>query len=180
MIRMVYAILVGIVGAGIVHAVILLLLPNYSQRDAWSRLAAKTDFYQFSRVSSEGANSPAIHAVDPFFDAAACRFDLSEGVVHVHASGHVPFWSASVYNRRGQNIYSLNDRTATLGALDLVLVTPAQMIELRKDVPAEFQKSVFVEADVGKGIVAIRSFVPDETWKSAVSDYLDGARCELR
>jgi uncharacterized membrane protein len=176
--RLFYAILVGLVGAGVVHAVILLLLPNYSERDAWARLAAKADFYRFTRMSGEDA-APVIRGVDPFFDAVACRFDLSEGVVHVKAAGHVPFWSVSVYNRRGQNIYSLNDRAQTLGDLDLVLVTPAQMIELRKSVPGEFEKSVFVEADVGQGIVAVRSFVPDDTWKNTISDYLNHASCTL-
>jgi uncharacterized membrane protein len=54
------------------------------------------------------------------------------------------------------------------------------MIELRKSVPAEFEKSVFMEADVGQGIVAIRAFVPDETWKKTVADYLGHASCALR
>lgn len=179
MIRLLYAILVGIVGAGVVHAVVLLLLPHFSERDAWARLLDKADFYRFTRISGEGA-PPVIRAVDPFFDAVACRFDLSEGAVHVEAAGHVPFWSVSVYNRRGQNIYSLNDRAQTLGDLDLVLVTPAQMIELRKNVPKEFEKSIFVEADVGKGIVAVRSFVPDRTWKETIARYLDDAKCTLR
>jgi len=178
MTRLLYAILVGLVGAGVVHAIVLLLVPHYSERDAWAQLAANSDYYHFTRMSGEDA-PPIVRGVDPFFDAVACRFDLSEGVVHVKAAGHVPFWSVSVYNRRGQNIYSLNDRAQTLGDLDLVLVTPAQMIELRKSVPGEFEKSVFVEADVGQGIVAVRSFVPDDTWKNTISDYLNHASCTL-
>ena len=46
-----------------------------------------------------------------------------------------PFWSVSVYDRSGQNIYSFNDRTPPDGNLDFVVLTPAQMIELRKDLP---------------------------------------------
>ena len=179
MIRLLYAILVGLVGAGVVHVIILLILPHYSERDAWTRVAANADYYHFTRMSGEDAR-PVMRGVDPFFDTVACRFDLSEGVVHVKAAGHVPFWSVSVYDRHGQNIYSLNDRAQALGDLDLVLVTPAQMIELKKSVPKEFEKSVFMEADVGRGIVAIRSFVPDETWKKAVADYLNNASCALR
>lgn len=179
MTRLLYAVLVGLVGAGVAHIVILLLLPHYSEQDAWARLAAKDDFYAFTRISG-GGMQPVIGDVDPFFDAVGCRFDLSDGVVHVQAPGHVPFWSVSVYDSRGQNIYSLNDRAQVLGDLDLVLVTPAQMIELRKDVPKEFEKSVFVEADVDKGIVALRGFVPDDTWKPTIANYLDGASCTLR
>jgi len=38
--KLLYAVLLGLIGAGIVHIVILILLPLFSQRDAWSRLAA--------------------------------------------------------------------------------------------------------------------------------------------
>ena len=38
---------------------------------------------------------------------------LEEGVVRIDNAGKVPYWSASVYDRSGQNIYSFNDRTAT-------------------------------------------------------------------
>jgi uncharacterized membrane protein len=179
MTRLLYAVLVGVVGAGVVHAVVLLLLPHYTERDAWARLSARADFYTFTRISGENA-PPVIGAIDPFFDAVACRFDLSDGAVHVQATGRIPFWSVSVYNRRGQNIYSLNDRAQTLGDLDLVLVTPAQMLELKKNVPKEFEKSVFVEADVGRGIVAVRGFVPDQTWEKSIARYLGDAQCTLR
>ena len=45
MLRLLYALLVGIVGAGIVHIVVLLLVPSYSERDAWSRLSEMADLY---------------------------------------------------------------------------------------------------------------------------------------
>jgi uncharacterized membrane protein len=47
-------------------------------------------------------------------------------------------------------------------------------------VPAEFEKSIFIEADAGQGMVAIRSFVPDHTWDEAIADYLGHAQCALR
>jgi uncharacterized membrane protein len=36
MLRLFYILLIGIVGAGIVHIAVLLLLPQFSERDAWS------------------------------------------------------------------------------------------------------------------------------------------------
>lgn len=177
MARALYALLLSLVGAGIVHVVVLLWLPSLSERDAWSRLAAAGAPYEFVHV---GGNPPVIPALDPLFYAVACRFDLSDGVVHVHAPGKVLFWSVSVYDRRGQNIYSLTDRTAADRALDLVLATPAQMIELRKSVPADFSRSLFVETDVGRGIVLVRAFVPDPTFAPGVADHLGNAACESR
>ena len=81
------------------------------------------------------AVAPTVEAPDPFFRASACRFDLQDGPVRLKADGTVPFWSASIYDRGGQNVYNFNDRTAAGGELDFVVVTPAQMIEMRKDLP---------------------------------------------
>jgi uncharacterized membrane protein len=92
----------------------------------------------------------------------------------------VPFWSVSVYDRNGHNIYSFNDHGAPRGRLDAVVLTPGQMIEVRKDLPPEYQGSVFVEAPIAEGIVVVRSFVPDETWKPAVMRFLGHSSCTLR
>jgi uncharacterized membrane protein len=38
--RFAYALLIGVVGAGIVHIAVLFLLPYMTERDAWTRMAA--------------------------------------------------------------------------------------------------------------------------------------------
>ncbi len=38
---------------------------------------------------------------------------------------------------------------------------------------------MFVEAPIAEGIVVIRSFVPDDSWKPAISSYLDGVSCNV-
>ena len=55
------------------------------------------------------------------------------GALRVAAEGRLPFWSASVYDRRGRNVYSLSDRSSETGTLDFVVLSPEQMIEARKD-----------------------------------------------
>ena len=173
-----YSILLGLVGAGIVHIAVLLLVPTFTEQNAWSRLADSSDLYQVTRVDAGGTPIPMSGSIDPLFQAAACRFDLADGVLHVHAEGRVPFWSVSVYNRSGHTIFSFNDRTAASGALDIVVLTSAQMLDVRKGLTPEFESSVFVEAEVDQGIVVVRSFVPDATWSASVSDFLKGVDCE--
>lgn len=176
-IKLLYPAILGLVGAGIVHVAILLLLPVISEKDAWSRLANTADPYTMVPVSGDAGDRRILRLTDPFFEAAACRFDLSDGMTRIHAAGHVPFWSISVYDRNGRNIYSFNDRAVVRSDLDLLVLTPLQMVELRKDLPPEFASSVFVEADIGEGIVVIRSFVPDPSWKPTISAYVKGATC---
>lgn len=174
--RLVYALLVGLVGAGIVHIAILMMLPSFSARDAWSRLATLAEPYTPARLVAGG---PVIlQPADPQFAAVACRFDLEDGVAHIEAAGQLPFWSASIYDRHGQNVYSFSDRTSADGTLDFVVAAPLQMVELRKALPAELEKSVFVEAEIGEGIVVVRSFVPDPSFRQGVEEILDGLSCQ--
>jgi uncharacterized membrane protein len=179
MIRLAHALLLGLLGAGIVHIAVLFLVPQMSERDAWSRLALTSDLYRMTRIDPEAGGPAVAGSVDPLFRATACRFDLSEGVVRISAPGNVPFWSVSVYNRGGQNIYSFNDRTSATGLLDFAVLTPAQMIELRKELPEELQQAIFVEAPLDEGIVVIRTFVPDASWEEVVNRYLAGITCTL-
>ena len=55
---------------------------------------------------------------------------------------------------------------------------PAQMIEMRKQLPEEFVASIFVETTVEEGMVVIRSFVPDATWRPTVSTFLGALSCQ--
>lgn len=177
MLRFLYALLVGLVGAGIVHIAVLLMLPQYSQRDAWSSLAESADFYKAVRVDESDGTAAVVKAADPLFHAAACRIDLQQGPAHLRAPGNVPFWSASIYNRAGQNVYSFNDRATDHGVLDFVVLTPGQMIEVRKAVPPDYSKAIFVQVPLDEGIVLVRSFSPDPTWREATSEFLSRLSC---
>jgi uncharacterized membrane protein len=177
MLRLAYAVLLGVVGAGIVHIAVLLLLPTYTERDAWTRLAKAADLYAVVPADGTAGAQSVIEVPDPLFRAVACRFDLDDGPIRLKAQGSVPFWSASIYDRSGQNVYNFNDHTAAGAALDFIIVTPEQMIEMRKDLPPELESSIFVEADVGEGMVVIRSFMPEQSWNGIVSAYLKSISC---
>ncbi len=178
--RLFYALVAGLVGAGIVHIAILMLIPRYAQHDVWTQLGDLGADGRFVRIETahEGKTGTVIKAADPLFAIAACRFNLTNGLTHIKAPGTVPFWSVSIFDRKGENIYSFNDRNATDGQLDLTVASPVQMVELRKDLPAEFERSIFVETSVGEGVVVLRSFVPDRSWNRIVSDFVAGAKCQ--
>lgn len=177
MLRLVYAIVAGIVGAGIVHILVLLLLPDFSDRDPWIRLSGQTQLFAMARIDHTPGGDVIRRSADPQFYVGACRFDLSEGIAHIEAAGKVPFWSVSVYNRSGQNLYSFNDRSAAEGQLDFAVATPAQLIDIRKDLPEELASSIYVEADIVEGIALVRAFVPDESWAPRLADYMSGMTC---
>jgi uncharacterized membrane protein len=174
--RLLHAIILGLVGAGIVHIAVLLMVPSFSLRDTWSALAERSNYYTLVQLDQQGG-VPLIDSIDPLFQASACRFDLRDGVVRIVGEGNVPYWSISVYDRTGQNVFSLNDRSSSTGQPDFVVATAIQMIDLRNALPPEFDRSVFIEADVDEGIIVVRAFAPDESWRPTVSRFLQGFTC---
>ena len=176
MTKLIHALALGFIGAGIIHIVVLLLVPTYSQRDAWSVLSEQANFYRIVRLDPSQEAS-LIGSLDPLFDAVACRFDLRDGVMRLHGEGSASYWSISVYDRAGLNIFSLNDSSSPGEELDFVVATPAQMISLRNAMPQELDNAVFVQADIDEGIAAVRTFTPDPSWEPGISTWLRGISC---
>ena len=176
--RLLYLLLVGVVGAGMVHIASLFLIPHVSESDAWSRLATLAEPETFAIIEPGSPIAASMRVLDPRFMTAACRFSLRDGPVLLSGEGHPPFWSISIYNRHGENIFSLNDRIATDGILSIAVVTPLQMIELQNDMPTELSKSILAEADIDDGFVVLRAFVPDQSYKAGVRKFIAGAGCE--
>ncbi|MGB8819191.1 MAG: DUF1254 domain-containing protein [Rhizobiaceae bacterium] len=115
---------------------------------------------------------------DPNFVFGSCRIDLRNGPVGFTGGSSPGFWSLSVYNRQGANVFSINDRTMQGNNLDVVIATPQQLIELQKDLPAELANSVFAEADVGEGFVLLRAFVAEESLRAQSVDFIRSTACE--
>lgn len=170
-----------LVVAGIVHIAVVMLVPAQAKRDAFSRLNAFAPSWKFTRIA--GPNTPVrLPALDPRFGVVACPFDLSRAPLSVRAEGEVPFWSVSVYDRRGRSVYSFNDRSfaglATEGRLDIAVVTPVQRARLREAAPEAIDDAILVPVSAREGFVLMRAYAPDDTWWPAIDAFLKDAVCE--
>ena len=108
---------------------------------------------------------------------AVCRFSLEDGPVRINASLLDDFWSVAIFDRRGRNAYSLNDRSAASPQLDLTVITPVQMAQLRQDPPEALETSIVVEIPIDEGMALIRVFVADETMLPEARAALGTADC---
>lgn len=178
MLKLLHAILLGLFGAAVIHIAILFLLPTYSERDVWAAMAEEATPYAFVRLGEGNTNPLLAEEQNPFFETAACRFDLERGMVRLTSAERVPFWSFSVYDRDGFNVFNTNDRSATNHALDALVVNAAQLLDLRKGVPETLASSLIAQTDIEEGMIVIRVFVPDESWRIIVERFFEDLRCE--
>ena len=176
--RLLYISLIALVLGGIIHILVVLLIPSNSSKDAWATLANKGEPWSFSVIAAPGANTQGnLPLVDPSFGVAACRFDLSVAPLVVETEGKLPFWSVALFDRRGENIYSFNDRTAIGRRLYMIVVDPVQMARLRRNPPEDAERAVLIETELKEGFVMIRALQEDETQSAVVRRFLEKATC---
>jgi len=175
--RTILFIIGGILLGGIVHIAIIFLVPTYSTRDAWTAVGRFGDDNQFHILPRAEPGTEALPYLDPTMTYAVCRYSLNKGPVRMRASLPDTFWSLAVFDRRGRNIYSLNDRSAEDSTLDLVVATPVQQAEL-KQVPREsLESAIIIESAATNGFALLRVFVPDPTLAEPAATALRGAQC---
>ncbi|MGN6548277.1 MAG: DUF1254 domain-containing protein [Pararhizobium sp.] len=170
------AILAGLAGAVILHIVIILAIPQFTTGDAWSQVAKLGPAGRFHALSND-PDSEALANADPYLRSAICVYDVSSAPVRITAKGPLPFWSLAVFDRHSNELYSMNDRSAVERQVDVTLATPLQMIGLKRQKPADLQKSILVEVTKPDGYIVLRTIAEDQTFEAIARKFLAGASC---
>lgn len=167
----------GILLGGIIHIAIVLLVPYYAERDAWAKMGSFGRDGVFHTLPIPDAGAEPIAFLDPRMVQAVCRFTLANGPVRILADLPDEFWSVAVFDRRGRNVYSLNDRAAEGASLDVAILTPVQMALLRQNPPASLETAIVLELPIDSGFALIRAFVPDSSLLPGAVGSLNAADC---
>ncbi len=176
MFKIAFAILTGLIGAALLHLVIILSLPYFSERDAYTRVLAEGSRHVFHRLGDEPDRAGLVQD-DPFIELSVCAYNISQAPVRIYAQGDVPFWSLGIFDSAANEVFSINDRTSSGSVVDVVLATPAQLTLLRKALPEDIDEAILVETQQADGYIVLRTLVPKESFTSAATTFLSGAIC---
>ncbi len=163
--------------AGAIHICTILLVPMLARNDGWSRLAPVAAEGRFAELPVVGPGAVKVAGLDPLFVNAACRLRLGEAPAAIAVAARERFWSLALYDPTGTVIFSLNDRTAVEGRLEMLVVTPAQNAELRQGAPATGDQTVVVEARTEDVVALLRLFAPTSTAQAEARRILAAAEC---
>lgn len=176
MLKVLLTILTGLVGAGLLHLVIILSLPSFSERDAYSRVLGEGDPFEFHAIGSK-PDLAGLSKSDPFLETAVCAFDISEAPVRLTAAKGVPFWSFATFDTASNETFSINDRTAADRKLDVIVATPVQAVALRKATPPSALQPIIVETAQEQGYAVLRALAPQTSFRQGAAQFLADATC---
>ncbi|WP_062208161.1 hypothetical protein [Aureimonas sp. AU12] len=183
--KLLLAVLIGLVGAAVIHIAIVFAIPGQAENDAWSRLSRLGPIFSVVRIEGDPIGAAAAPEprpadfvfVDPAFIAAACRFTTEAGPVRLYAEAETSFWTASIYGANGDNLYSISERVALDGRLDLLVGTREQLDLARVEGSAADPQSIPVELPVSEGYLTVRALVGAQSERPFVDRFARSLQC---
>ena len=147
-----------LVVAGIVHITSIFAMPRLAPRDAFARMSEIAAPHRVTLLpaATPGAGAPFD---DPALAQGVCRYDLAQGPVRLRATLHPDaLMLMSFHGRNGQIFYSMTDRSATRGKLDVLLLTRQQLDVVEANDPEdELPQDLRIIAPTLEGFLLFRA-----------------------
>lgn len=164
-----------LLAAGAIHICVILLVPVFAQSDGWSRLSPFAGDDRFNEIPV--ADASKIAGLDPLFVNGVCRVDLAEDPKGITVEARDRFWSLALYDPSGAIVFSLNDRTALDGRLDMIVVDPDQSARLKRAPSEEVEQTIVAESPSDDLIAVLRLFAPTRSAQEDARRVLARAEC---
>ena len=167
----------ALVVAGLIHIATIFLLPRLASKDAFARISALAPVHKIVLLP-EAAGGPFD---DPALAQGVCRFDLAQGPLRLRANlapDHLMLFS--FHARDGRIFYSMTDRSATRGKLDLLLLTREQLDAVEANDPEdELPQDLRILAPTLEGFLLLRSLAEFPGEMSQSKARIEAVACGL-
>ena len=180
MIRLLFAIIAGVLLGGVVHLVSVLALPRIATKDAYSRLAPLTKLNVVTALPVADVGNTLMPFQDPAFATAICRYDLSTGPIKLAVPVSQAYTSVSFYTRSDVAYYAINDRSAGRKVIELDLMTEAQHNELPEDEEITAADRLIIDSPSATGLIVMKALAPEPGLMPQAQASLAAASCKVQ
>lgn len=161
MIRLLFAVIGGVLLGGIVHLISVLALPSIATQDAYSRIAAVSKINTVTPLPQADPGNSLLPFMDPSFAMAVCRYDLSTGPIKLTVPVSQSYTSVSFYTRSDVAYYAINDRSAGRRIIELDLMTEAQHAELPEDEDVTAADRLIIDLPTDTGLIVLKALAAE-------------------
>lgn len=120
--------------AAIVHILAILNLPRFDRNGPFARIAALAQPAGLTQLPQAAPGAEWAPFSDPALAQGACLFDISRHPVRVSGEvGADRMLTLSFRTPAGDTFYSMTDRAAQRGGIDVLLLTAEQLEKLEAD-----------------------------------------------
>ena len=180
MIRVLFAIIAGVLLGGVVHLVSVLALPRIATQDAYSRLTPMTKLNAVTQLPAAEPGNNLMPYLDPAFAVAICRYDLSSGPIKLSVPVSQAYTSVSFYTRNELAYYAINDRSAGKKVIELDLMTEAQHNALPEDEDITAADRLIIDSPSVTGLIVLKALAPEPGLMPQAQASLAASSCRVQ
>lgn len=163
-----------------VHLAYVLFVPNMEMNRIMKAAAESHGANRFLVLDEQEA-AAVLGQQSLAFVQGICVLDLSSGPVLVTLDTPASYWMANVYSRKGDNIYSLNDRQVS--EVPFSIVVERKKVNLfsldSAETPPEDAAFRVLTGDRG-GLFVVRVFVQDPAYRTRITRTLERSSCKAQ
>ncbi len=167
--------------AGIVHILAVFNLPKLARNGPFGRVAALTRPAGMTPLPRVGPGAEWAPFSDPALAQGACLFDLTHNPMRL--SGEIAgdrMLTLSFRTTSGDVFYSMTDRAAQRGRIDVLLLTAEQLddLEAETDDDEPAPQELRLVAPTTKGFVLVNSLAAFPSQRSEAEQRVKAISCE--
>ncbi len=163
--------------ASAVHIVTAVVMPRLEREKTLESIVSSVSSNQLTLVNSEKRDTFILQGVPPDLAIAICPFDISAAPLSITAPLPGSYWSVSIFNLEGENIYTINDKQVGTDQFSALIMREAEQIIQAEDAPQRKGEGIVIRSQTDQGIVLLRTFVPDRAALPRVEDVLAQTHC---
>jgi len=180
--RLLFGLMTLMVFGAAVHICIILLMPYFSQGDAWGRLENVSRINELAILPGVEATNRPIAFMAPDVRYAACRYDLANGPLQLRSPLPNDLWSIALYSRHGENYYLISGRDVQSRFVNLLVVMDESINNKQEErdnagAGTDALREITVSAPSKTGIILIRAPIPNPAHNAQVVQLLSKAFC---
>lgn len=168
--------------AGITHIAAIFALPGLEGKDAFGRLSALAQPARLTLLPPPRPGAEIMPFADPAVAQGVCLFDLSQGALRLQGKLEGDrLLTLSFRTPAGEVFYSMTDRAAQHGRIDVLLLSPAQLeaLEAEADDDEDPPQELRLVAPTRRGIIFVNSLAALPSERSAAEERIKAISCDV-
>jgi len=167
--------------AGIVHIIAIFALPDFKSKDAFERFSVLAKPAQLTLLPDPKPGAELMPFGDPAVAQGICLFDLAHGALRLR--GDVDgdrLLSLSFRTPEGHVFYSMTDRAAQHGKIDVLVLSPAQLetVEAETNDEDDPPQELRLLAPTRQGIVFVSALASLPSERPEAEERIKAISCE--
>jgi len=162
-----------------VHLAYVLFVPGLEMNRLISSAGSVAGVNRFAVLPEEDATRVLGQQARAFVQGV-CVLDLKNGPVDMTVQTPQSYWMVNVYSRKGDNIYSLNDRqVAEVPFTIRVEQKKSSLFSLSSEEAPTEDAAFRVTTGDGEGLFVVRVFVQDPAYRKRITRILERSTCKV-